>query len=151
MAAALELIGLTKRYGASTAVDGIDLAIRPGTYCCLLGPSGCGKTTTLRMIAGHETASEGDILLGAANVTDLPPAQLFVTRAANAPSGVTVLEDVIGAPGHWADLPEGVMPDVALAPEDDATIFYTSGTTGAPKGALGTHRSLTTNIFAAPF
>jgi long-chain acyl-CoA synthetase len=43
------------------------------------------------------------------------------------------------------------MPDVALSPEDDATIFYTSGTTGAPKGALGTHRSLTTNIFAMPF
>jgi long-chain acyl-CoA synthetase len=43
------------------------------------------------------------------------------------------------------------MPDVALMPEDDATIFYTSGTTGAPKGALGTHRSLTTNIFAMPF
>ena len=43
------------------------------------------------------------------------------------------------------------MPDVMLAPEDDATIFYTSGTTGAPKGALGTHRSLTTNIFARLF
>ncbi len=90
-----------------------------------------------------------------ARLADLPPAQLFVTRAANAQSGtmagVTVLEDAIGAPGHWADLPEGVMPDVALSPEDDATIFYTSGTTGAPKGALGTHRSLTTNIFAAPF
>ena len=86
-----------------------------------------------------------------ARLADLPPAQLFVTRAANAPAGVTVLEDVIGAPGHWADLPEGVVPDVALSPEDDATIFYTSGTNGAPKGALGTHRSLTTNIFAAPF
>src|SRR3569833_3840091 len=43
------------------------------------------------------------------------------------------------------------MPDVALLPEDDATIFYTSGTSGAPKGALGTHRALPTNIFAAPF
>ena len=56
------------------------------------------------------------------------------------------------ATAHWQDLPPGEMPDVALSPEDDATIFYTSGTTGAPKGALGTHRSLTTNIFAArPF
>jgi long-chain acyl-CoA synthetase len=86
-----------------------------------------------------------------ARLADLPPAQLFVTRAANAPAGVTVLEDVLGTPGHWQDLPEGVMPDVPLAPEDDAAIFYTSGTTGAPKGALGTHRSLATNIFAAPF
>jgi len=86
-----------------------------------------------------------------ARLADLPPTQPIVARAANAPAGVTVLEDVIGTPGHWADLPEGVMPAVVLSPEDDATIFYTSGTTGAPKGALGTHRSLTTNIFAAPF
>ena len=48
------------------AVDGIDLKIAAGSYCCLLGPSGCGKTSTLRMIAGHEIASEGDILLGGA-------------------------------------------------------------------------------------
>ncbi len=87
-----------------------------------------------------------------ARLTDLPPAiELFVARAANPPAGVTVLEDVIGAPAQWARLPEGVVPDVPLAPEDDATIFYTSGTTGAPKGALGTHRALTTNIFAQPF
>ncbi|HEX4635513.1 MAG TPA: class I adenylate-forming enzyme family protein [Rhizomicrobium sp.] len=77
--------------------------------------------------------------------------QLFVTRAANPPAGVTVLEEIIGAPSHWQDLPEAPMPNVSLAPEDDATIFYTSGTTGVPKGALGTHRSLTTNIFAMPF
>jgi long-chain acyl-CoA synthetase len=88
-----------------------------------------------------------------ARLKDLPPAveHIFVTRAANAPSGVTVLEEVIGAPARWRDLPQSPMPDVALIPEDDATIFYTSGTTGAPKGALGTHRALTTNIFAMPF
>jgi long-chain acyl-CoA synthetase len=88
-----------------------------------------------------------------ARLKDLPPfvGQVFVTRAANPPPGVTVLEDVIGAPSHWGGLPDRPMPDVALSPEDDATIFYTSGTTGAPKGALGTHRSLTTNIFAMPF
>jgi len=88
-----------------------------------------------------------------ARLKDLPPSveQLFVARAANPPPGVMVLEDVIGAPAHWGDLPDRPMPDVALVPEDDATIFYTSGTTGAPKGALGTHRSLTTNIFAMPF
>lgn len=88
-----------------------------------------------------------------ARLTDRPPTieQLFVTRAANAPAGVTVLEEAIGTPSHWSRLPDLPMPDVALAPEDDATIFYTSGTTGAPKGALGTHRSLTTNIFAQAF
>jgi putative spermidine/putrescine transport system ATP-binding protein len=72
--ATLELVGLTKRYGDVTAVDRIDLKIDAGSYCCLLGPSGCGKTTTLRMIAGHELASDGDIVLGARNITALPAA-----------------------------------------------------------------------------
>ncbi len=71
----LELVHLTKRYGATTAVDSIDLKVPAGAYCCLLGPSGCGKTSTLRMIAGHESATEGDILIGATNVTELPPAK----------------------------------------------------------------------------
>ena len=71
----LELVHLVKRYGSTTAVDRIDLKIVAGQYCCLLGPSGCGKTTTLRMVAGHEQASDGDILLGARNITDLPAAQ----------------------------------------------------------------------------
>ena len=69
----LELAAVTKRYGGTVAVDCIDLKIPAGTYCCLLGPSGCGKTSTLRMIAGHEIASEGDIILGGENVTDTPP------------------------------------------------------------------------------
>jgi putative spermidine/putrescine transport system ATP-binding protein len=70
----LQLINVTKRYGASTAVDSINLKVAADAYCCLLGPSGCGKSSTLRMIAGHESATEGDILIGAANVTGLPPA-----------------------------------------------------------------------------
>jgi putative spermidine/putrescine transport system ATP-binding protein len=71
----LELVQVTKRYGATVAVDAINLRVKAGTYCCLLGPSGCGKSSTLRMIAGHEAVSEGDIILGAANVTELAPAQ----------------------------------------------------------------------------
>jgi putative spermidine/putrescine transport system ATP-binding protein len=72
--ATLELVQLTKRYGDTVAVDRIGLKIAAGSYCCLLGPSGCGKTSTLRMIAGHELASEGDIVLGGRNITDLPAA-----------------------------------------------------------------------------
>jgi len=71
----IELVKVSKRYGAVTAVDGVDLRIPAGTYCCLLGPSGCGKTSTLRMIAGHEDVSEGDILLGSQVINDLPPAK----------------------------------------------------------------------------
>jgi putative spermidine/putrescine transport system ATP-binding protein len=65
----LVLTSLVKRYGDTKAVDGIDLTIPSGSYCCLLGPSGCGKTSTLRMIAGHELASEGQILLGGKYIT----------------------------------------------------------------------------------
>src|SRR6204780_2713748 len=69
----VELISVTKRYGATLAVDDVSLRIPRASYCCLLGPSGCGKTTTLRMIAGHEAISDGDILIGGENVSDLPP------------------------------------------------------------------------------
>jgi putative spermidine/putrescine transport system ATP-binding protein len=69
----VELVSVTKRYGQTLAVDGISLRIPRGTYCCLLGPSGCGKTTTLRMIAGHEAITDGDILIHGENVSDLPP------------------------------------------------------------------------------
>ena len=70
----VELVAVSKRYGSATAVDAVTLQIPRGAYCCLLGPSGCGKTTTLRMIAGHETVSEGDVLVDGRNVTNTPPA-----------------------------------------------------------------------------
>jgi len=71
----LVLHQLTKRYGegpgAPMAVDHIDRTSRAGDYCCLLGPAGCGKTSTPRMTAGHEAASDGDIVLGGRNITNL--------------------------------------------------------------------------------
>jgi putative spermidine/putrescine transport system ATP-binding protein len=69
----VELVAVTKRFGETVAVDGISLRIPRASYCCLLGPSGCGKTTTLRMIAGHEAVSDGDILIDGQNVSNLPP------------------------------------------------------------------------------
>ncbi len=75
-AAAIEVVALSKHYGAGApAVDQINLRIESGSYCCLLGPSGCGKSTTLRMIAGHELATSGDILLENRNITHLPAAE----------------------------------------------------------------------------
>jgi putative spermidine/putrescine transport system ATP-binding protein len=74
-AAEIELAAVSKIYGSTTAVHAISLKIPAGSYCCFLGPSGCGKTSTLRMIAGHETVSSGDILLGNTIVNDLPPAK----------------------------------------------------------------------------
>jgi putative spermidine/putrescine transport system ATP-binding protein len=72
----IELAGLCKSYdGMTNAVDGINLKIPDGAYICLLGPSGCGKTTVLRMIAGHEEPTAGEILIGGENVLGLAPAE----------------------------------------------------------------------------
>ncbi len=71
--ATLELKGLTKRFGAFTAVDGMDLLVAQGEMIALLGGSGCGKTTTLRMIAGFTEPSEGTILVDGTDVGRIPP------------------------------------------------------------------------------
>ena len=77
--ASLDFIGVTKRYGAVTAVDDVSFRCEAGTLTTLLGPSGCGKTTTLRMIAGLELASEGKILIDGKDVTHLSAAERDVT------------------------------------------------------------------------
>ena len=69
----VELVDCTKLFGETLAVNGINLRIPAGTYCCLLGPSGCGKTTILRMIAGHETPTAGEVKIDGENVVGLPP------------------------------------------------------------------------------
>jgi putative spermidine/putrescine transport system ATP-binding protein len=69
----VELVECTKHFGEIAAVDRINLKIPAGTYCCLLGPSGCGKTTILRMIAGHETPTSGEVRIDGENVVGLPP------------------------------------------------------------------------------
>jgi putative spermidine/putrescine transport system ATP-binding protein len=71
----IRLVQLTKQFGNSYAVHNIDLTIPHGSYCCLLGPSGCGKTTILRMIAGHETPTSGEIYIGDQMVVGKPPVE----------------------------------------------------------------------------
>src|SRR3954467_670048 len=69
----IELAGVTKRFGDTAAVRNINLKIPGGRYCCLLGPSGCGKTTILRMIAGHESPTEGTVLIDGENEAGTRP------------------------------------------------------------------------------
>ncbi len=69
----VEIKGVSKRFGPTLAVDDINLFIPDGAYCCLIGPSGCGKTTILRMIAGHEETTEGQIFIGGRSVEGLVP------------------------------------------------------------------------------
>lgn len=88
----------------------------------------------------------------APHIDTLPDlARLYVTRADHLPHGEKLarFEDVVGAPNTWKSLPDGALPDVALAADDDCSIFYTSGTTGHPKGAIQSHRGAVCTILAA--
>ena len=71
----IRLVNVTKRFDDTHAVKDINLTIPHGSYCCLLGPSGCGKTTILRMIAGHETPTSGQIYIGDQMVVGKAPVE----------------------------------------------------------------------------
>jgi ABC-type Fe3+/spermidine/putrescine transport system ATPase subunit len=75
----LELRALVKTFPTHTAVDGVSLALGRGEFFSLLGPSGCGKTTTLRMVAGFELPTAGDIFLNGKSIGRLPPYQRDVS------------------------------------------------------------------------
>ncbi len=68
----IEFQNVTKTFGGACVVDDLSLEIRDGEFIVLLGPSGCGKTTTLRMLAGLETATSGDILIDGERINDVP-------------------------------------------------------------------------------
>ena len=71
--ALLEIDAVSKKFGATAAVDGVSLAVEHGELFALLGPSGCGKTTLLRLIAGFETPDQGRIVIDGSDVTQIPP------------------------------------------------------------------------------
>jgi iron(III) transport system ATP-binding protein len=100
-AASVEFRSVVKRYGTVTAVAGVSFTIEPGTLVTLLGPSGCGKTTTLRLIAGLEMASEGQIMIGGRDVTRLSAADRDVSMVFQSYAlfpHMTVLENVAYGP-----------------------------------------------------
>jgi multiple sugar transport system ATP-binding protein len=69
----IEVRKITKRFGAFTAVKDVDLSVAAGEVVCLLGPSGCGKTTSLRMIAGLERVTSGEVIIAGQRMNELPP------------------------------------------------------------------------------
>ena len=69
----LDLRHVSKWFGEKQVLNDVNLYVRKGEFVTILGPSGCGKTTLLRILAGFETASEGEILLGGSNIADVPP------------------------------------------------------------------------------
>jgi sn-glycerol 3-phosphate transport system ATP-binding protein len=73
-AASVRLLGVSRRWGSTIALDRVSIDVAPGSFTVLLGPSGCGKTTCLRVVAGLETASEGRVEIAGRDVTNLPPA-----------------------------------------------------------------------------
>ena len=90
----------------------------------------------------------------AEHLSEIPSLErVYVSRAEEpiAHPKVRHLEQVIGETEAWPELPDAELPDADVSPDDPATIFYTSGTTGRPKGALGTHRNVSTNIMSSLF
>ena len=101
MAASVELRKVVKRYGEVTAVNDVSFTIEAGSLVTLLGPSGCGKTTTLRLIAGLETPSLGQILIGGTDVTALSASERDVSMVFQSYAlfpHMTVLENVSYGP-----------------------------------------------------
>ncbi len=87
-------------------------------------------------------------------LSDLPALQQVLVVRATAPlnhARAARWDSLLGPPATWGDLPQRPLPEVVLAPDDDATLLYTSGTTGAAKGALGTHRCSTSTLMASAF
>ena len=118
----IELAGLCKSYdGVTNVVDGVNLKIPDGAYCCFLGPSGCGKTTILRMIAGHEEPTVGEIVIGGENVAGLAPverrtAMMFQSYASHRPRQHRIC--AAGARAVESGALQGRRPDDGKGPPD---------------------------------
>mgnify|MGYP002762640884 CR=1 FL=1 len=114
---AVELDGVSKRYGETTAVDDVSLRVREGEFFTLVGPSGCGKTTTLRLIAGFEEPTSGTVRFAGESVAGVPPEDRDVGVVFQSYAlfpHMTVGENV--AYGlNFADPPEGVTRDERVA------------------------------------
>ncbi len=118
--ARVQLKGVSKRWGNTTAVQPMDLDIADGEFLVLLGPSGCGKTTTMRMVAGLEDPSEGDVLIGDRRVNDLEPKDrdvAMVFQSYGLYPNMTVRENIAFPLKIRGQTPEQIGPAVQQAAE----------------------------------
>ena len=113
----LELDGIVQRYGTHTVVAGVNFQVESGRIACLLGPSGCGKTTLLRMIAGFETATSGDILLDGVEVEDYRLLNLR-RHIAQVTQNVTLFSDTVANNIAYGDLAGAPRADIEKAARD---------------------------------
>jgi ABC-type nitrate/sulfonate/bicarbonate transport system ATPase subunit len=103
----VQLVGLVKRFESFTAVDGIDLDIPSGEFFSLLGPSGCGKTTTLRMIAGFEHPTSGEVRLNGVDMAGTAPKVAWIWSSCSLTVPVAVSRSTsgtldMGSPSWWS-------------------------------------------------
>ena len=155
---------LTERFGVGKG-DRVAVAMRnyPEWSICAWGTLAIGavlvplnaweSSDTLALLledCGAKVAVVDGERLARLGETGPVAASLVVTRA-DAPAGTVAIEELIGPAEDYATLPETPLPAPGLAPDDLATIFYTSGTTGRPKGAAGTHRNILTNYVNTGF
>jgi long-chain acyl-CoA synthetase len=108
-----------------------------------------GLTDSAAKVAVMDAERYGRLQEHFANCPDLK--RVYVSRESGEITHpyITKLEDVLGGVDDWGKLPDQALPPVDIAPDDDATIFYTSGTTGKPKGAVATHRGVNANVMTA--
>jgi multiple sugar transport system ATP-binding protein len=131
----IELSGITKRFGTFTAVQSVDLSVAQGEVVCLLGPSGCGKTTTLRIIAGLERQTAGDVVIGGKRMNGLPPQKRDIAMVFQfyALYPALTVEENIRFPLHVEALP----PDaVARRVARVAEILHLEGVLGRLPGQI---------------
>jgi len=136
----LEFSNVVKRYGETTVVDGITFSVAPGEFFTLLGPSGCGKTTTLRLLAGLDQPTGGELLAGAAALSDAREDTRLMFQEARLLPWKKIIENVgLGLKGNWRPKALEALDAVGLA---DRANEWPAALSGGQKQRVALARAL---------